>query len=46
MDFCRSARQAGLTLGTWPISITHRSPGKYEAAWEAKRDLYLAKWGD
>lgn len=32
-DFCYSARRAGLRLGTWPISLTHGSPGSFESNW-------------
>jgi len=47
LDFCRSARQAGLRLGTWPICLTHQSAGTFEApAWTAAYDRYLQKWGD
>ncbi len=47
MDFCRSARKAGLRLGTWPIAITHQSVGKFNSpAWNAGYRAYLAKWGD
>lgn len=47
MDFCRSARQKGLHLGTWPISLTHRSPGFScgSAIWMAKYRAYIEKWG-
>lgn len=47
LDFCRSARQAGLRLGTWPICLTHQSGGAFESpAWTAAREKYLRKWGD
>ncbi|MEJ2791667.1 MULTISPECIES: glycosyltransferase [unclassified Pseudoxanthomonas] len=47
MDFCRSARQAGLRLGTWPIALTHQSGGAFGSdAWQAAYGDYLAKWGD
>jgi hypothetical protein len=47
LDFCRSARQAGLRLGTWPISLTHQSGGAFGTAnWQLKYRDYLAKWGD
>ena len=48
IDFCRSARAAGLGLGTWPISMTHRSKGDITAPdlWDAASRAYLAKWGD
>ncbi|WP_422014201.1 glycosyltransferase [Roseateles sp.] len=47
MDFCRSARQAGLRLTTWPIAITHQSKGNAGSAdWRRNYDAYLAKWTD
>lgn len=47
LDFCRTARAKGLRLGTWPISMTHRSTGNpFTPAWEQARDAYFAKWGD
>lgn len=44
LDFCRQAKRKSLTLGTWPISVTHCSGGVYGTAWEAGRQLYVAKW--
>jgi len=47
LDFCRTARSKGLRLGTWPISMTHRSTGTPNSpAWREARDAYFAKWGD
>ena len=47
MDFCRSARAAGLRLATWPISITHQSAGGFASnAWLDNYKSYIAKWGD
>jgi len=47
MDFCRSARQKGLRLGTWPICITHQSGGAFGAeTWREKYRGYLEKWND
>lgn len=47
LDFCRSARAAGLRLGTWPISLTHQSGGAFGSVnWQAKYRDYLAKWGE
>jgi GT2 family glycosyltransferase len=47
MDFCRAARQAGLALGTWPISLTHQSGGAFGSEpWKHGYDRYIAKWGD
>jgi len=46
LDFCRTARQAGLTLGTWPICVTHQSPGAYGTEqWRNAYRVYLEKWG-
>lgn len=45
MDFCRSARQAGLTLGTWPIDVIHESKGGFGGEeWERQYQVYLQKW--
>jgi GT2 family glycosyltransferase len=47
MDLCRSARRLGLKLGTWPISVTHKSEGAFGTpAWLAALGLYREKWGD
>jgi GT2 family glycosyltransferase len=46
LDFCRTARQRGLRLGTWPLSITHASVGAFTSPeWGAAREEYRAKWG-
>lgn len=44
MDFCRSAKEKDLVLGTWPICITHQSGGAVGPLWSEKRRLYLEKW--
>lgn len=46
LDFCRSARSQGLTLGTWPICLTHQSDGKFygNPQWVEARLRYLEKW--
>jgi GT2 family glycosyltransferase len=47
LDFCRTARRKGLRLGTWPISMTHRSAGNPNSPeWRTARQAYFAKWGD
>jgi GT2 family glycosyltransferase len=47
MDFCRSARQRGLRMGTWPICITHQSNGVANfGQWLQKYYSYLEKWGE
>jgi GT2 family glycosyltransferase len=45
LDFCRSARVAGLRLGTWPICITHQSKGAFgNPSWQADYLQYCQKW--
>ena len=47
MDFCRSARAAGLRLATWPIAITHQSEGGFGSnGWLENYKKYVGKWGD
>lgn len=47
MDFCRSARAAGLRLATWPIAITHQSEGGFGSnGWLENYKKYIGKWGD
>jgi hypothetical protein len=47
MDFCRSAKQKGLKIGTWPICLTHQSGGAFGSKpWSEKYSLYLQKWGN
>ena len=45
LDFCRSARKLGLSIGTWPIAITHQSGGAFGSApWLAAYKTYVTKW--
>jgi hypothetical protein len=45
MDFCRSTREKGLRLGTWPICLTHQSGGTFNNQhWRDKYLLYREKW--
>lgn len=45
MDFCRSAGNAGLTMGTWPIELTHASGGLFgSSSWKDNYLFYLNKW--
>lgn len=47
LDFCRSARQCGLRLGTWPICLTHQSGGGFGSEpWKKSYQVYRDKWGD
>ncbi len=46
LDFCRAARAAGLSLGTWPIALTHCSHGESAntPSWHAGLAAYRAKY--
>lgn len=45
MDFCRSARQAGLSLSTWPLELIHLSSGMFGGqTWQAMEKVYFSKW--
>lgn len=45
LDFCRTAARRGLSLGTWPIAVTHASGGSFGApAWRRALRRYRAKW--
>lgn len=47
LDFCRSARKAGLSLGAWKLRLTHQSKGNYfSRQWYSKAKSYLKKWGN
>ncbi len=46
LDFCRGARKLGLSVGTWPIDLTHQSGGAYGSpSWHAGHARYMDKWG-
>ena len=46
LDFCRAARECGIRLGTWPISLTHRSNGQFASPmWLQRYRQYIDKWG-
>lgn len=46
MDICRSATQAGLRLGTVPISMIHESKGNFSShEWLDSYQIYINKWG-
>jgi len=47
LDFCRSARAAGLVLGTSAVALTHRSQDAFGSAdWQRNYEVYLEKWGE
>jgi len=46
LDFCRTAEQRGLTMGTWGISAMHESDGVFGTPeWRQGLERYLSKWG-
>lgn len=45
MDFCRSAKKAGLCLTTWRIDLIHQSAGAFgNPNWVAMEARYFKKW--
>lgn len=45
LDFCLTAKRAGLSLGVWPISATHQSRGNYDSpAWKQASEIFARKW--
>jgi hypothetical protein len=45
LDFCRTAEQRGLRMGTWAISVMHESDGTFGTpGWRQGYERYLAKW--
>lgn len=47
MDFCRTARLKGLSMGTWPVRLTHQSRGAFGSpSWTDQYRAYLEKWGE
>jgi hypothetical protein len=46
LDFCRQCEAAGLTMGTWPLSVSHASFGSWSGSWQDSCALYRQKWGE
>jgi GT2 family glycosyltransferase len=45
LDFCNTARAAGLRLGTWPVAVTHVSGGAFGGpSWQDGWKKYIEKW--
>ncbi|MCZ2496924.1 hypothetical protein GN316_09155 [Xylophilus sp. Kf1] len=45
LDFSRSARSAGLKIGTWPLALTHDSKGNFGGStWQKNFAQYSNKW--
>jgi GT2 family glycosyltransferase len=42
-DFCYSARSLGLSVGTWPIPLTHGSAGAFDGSWTTAAHQLKAK---
>lgn len=46
LDFCRTAEERGLRLGTVPVCLVHESGGAFDSpAWRAALATYRDKWG-
>lgn len=43
-DFCYSARALGMSIGTWPIPLTHGSYGSFDQEWLAACLQLQRKW--
>ncbi len=46
VDLCRQFEAKSLSMGTWPISIVHKSKGNYSEEYQQAYRQYLAKWND
>lgn len=47
MDFSRQCEMAGLTMGVWPIAMTHApTTGDLSQTWFDSGTVYLNKWGN
>lgn len=45
LDFCRQAELAGLSCGTWDLSLIHESGGSFGSeSWKLAYKQYLDKW--
>lgn len=46
LDFCRTAEQLNLKMGTIPLSLIHESSGNFgNANWHDSYKSYIKKWG-
>jgi GT2 family glycosyltransferase len=47
LDFCRQAEALNLRMGTWPISVVHKSGGSFGTeTWQTAYRAYLEKYGE
>jgi hypothetical protein len=44
LDFCRSAEQLKVTMGTVDVSLVHASLGHIDNVWNDSYNLYIQKW--
>jgi protein O-GlcNAc transferase len=44
MDICRQFEKAGLTMGVWPIALSHQSAGQLNQVWRDAGALFMKKW--
>jgi protein O-GlcNAc transferase len=47
LDFCIQVREAGLSVGTWPIWVTHMSPGLSSLEqndWKRSNEIFCKKY--
>jgi hypothetical protein len=46
LDFCLSARKAGLSIGTEPIWVIHEGLGEWDVpSWHENEERFVKKWG-
>lgn len=46
LDFCRSAEQLNMRMGTIDVSLVHASLGTLDQSWLLNYEKYIKKWGD
>jgi len=45
LDFCLSARKSGVSVGTWPIDLIHKSHGNFHSdSWRQAFQVFQKKW--
>jgi hypothetical protein len=46
LDFCLTAREAGLTIGTEAVWVIHEGLGEWDVPeWHANEERFMKKWG-
>lgn len=46
LAFCKRAKDAGLSLGVWPIFIRHYGLGHTDSSWESLAPKFIEKYGN